>query len=137
MPRQARLDAPGALHHVMIRGIERRAIFRSDKDRDDFLNRLDSLLPESETVCYAWTFLSNHAHFLLRSGPKGIAALMRRLLTGYAVSFNLRHHRHGQLKSSLLLGGQRTGDGDNRCGEGFGDDSLSSGLCGWQGKEYR
>jgi len=81
----------------MIRGIERRAIFRSDKDRDDFLNRLDSLLPESETVCYAWTFLSNHAHFLLRSGPKGIAALMRRLLTGYAVSFNLRHHRHGQL----------------------------------------
>jgi putative transposase len=97
MPRQARLDAPGALHHVMIRGIERRAIFRSDKDREDFLDRLDSLLPETGTVCYAWAFLPNHAHFLLRSGPKGIAALMRRLLTGYAVSFNLRHRRHGQL----------------------------------------
>ena len=81
----------------MIRGIERRAIFRSDKDREDFVDRLGSLLPETGTVCYAWAFLPNHAHFLLRSGPKGIAALMRRLLTGYAVSFNLRHRRHGQL----------------------------------------
>jgi putative transposase len=97
MPRQARLDAPGALHHVMIRGIERRAIFRSDRDREDFLDRLASLLPETGTLCYAWAFLSNHAHFLLRSGNNGIAGLMRRLLTGYAVSFNLRHRRHGQL----------------------------------------
>ena len=97
MPRQARLDAPGALHHVMIRGIERRAIFRSDRDREDFLDRLASLLPETGTLCYAWAFLPNHAHFLLTSGSTGIAALMRRLLTGYAVSFNLRHRRHGQL----------------------------------------
>jgi putative transposase len=97
MPRQARLDVPGALHHVMIHGIEGRAIFRSDKDREDFLDRIGSLLPETWTICYAWAFLSNHAHFLLRSGPKGIPSLMRRLLTGYAVSFNLRHRRHGQL----------------------------------------
>jgi putative transposase len=97
MPRQARLDAPGALHHVMIRGIERRAIFRNDRDREDFLDRLASLLPETGTLCYAWAFLPNHAHFLFRSGSIGIAALMRRLLTGYAVSFNLRHRRHGQL----------------------------------------
>jgi hypothetical protein len=52
MPRQTRLDAPGALHHVMIRGIERWAIFRSDKDRKDFLGRIGSLLPENVTVCY-------------------------------------------------------------------------------------
>ena len=37
MPRKARLDAPGALHHIMIRGIERRKIFRDDGDREDFL----------------------------------------------------------------------------------------------------
>jgi putative transposase len=40
MPRLARLDAPGVLHHVMGRGIERRKIFISDTDRNDFLNRL-------------------------------------------------------------------------------------------------
>ena len=55
------------------------------------------LLPETKTQCYAWALMSNHAHFLLRSGPFGIAGLMRRLLTGYAISYNRRHKRHGQL----------------------------------------
>jgi REP element-mobilizing transposase RayT len=54
-------------------------------------------LPETHTRCYAWSFLSNHAHFLFRSGPQGIASLMRRLLTGYAIYFNRRYKRHGQL----------------------------------------
>jgi len=81
----------------MIRGIERRKIFRDDGDREDFIERLSDLLPETGTQCYAWSFLSNHAHFLFRSGPQGIATLMRRLLTGYAISFNRRYRRHGQL----------------------------------------
>ena len=97
MPRLARLDAPGLLHHIIIRGIERRAIFKDDFDRENFLERLSRLIPETQTVCYAWVFMPNHAHFLLRSGSGGIAHLMRRLLTGYAVSFNHRHRRHGQL----------------------------------------
>ncbi len=37
MPRQARLDAPDTLHHVMVRGLDRRAIFRDDADRGDFV----------------------------------------------------------------------------------------------------
>jgi REP element-mobilizing transposase RayT len=97
MPRLARLDAPGVLHHIMIRGIERRNIFRVKKDREDFLDRLSSLLPETQTSCYAWALMSNHAHFLFRTGTAPIAKVMRRLLTGYVVSFNHRHRRHGQL----------------------------------------
>jgi len=97
MPRLARLDAPGVLHHIIIRGIERRKIFRDDKDRDNLIDRLSILLPETQTVCYAWAFLSNHAHFLFRSGSAGISTLMRRLLTGYAMYFNRRHRRYGQL----------------------------------------
>ena len=107
MPRLARLDAclcisarrqaPGVLHHIMIRGIERRKIFRIDKDRKDFLDRLSTLLPKTETSYYAWVFLPNHAHFLFRTDTIPLAKLMRRLLTGYAVSFNRRHKRYGQL----------------------------------------
>jgi len=97
MPRTARLDTPGLLHHIMIRGIERRKIFNDDKDRENLIERLSILLPETKTNCYAWSFLSNHAHFLFRSGPQGISGLMRRLLTGYGVSYNRRHRRHGQL----------------------------------------
>jgi len=97
MPRTARLDTPGLLHHIMIRGMERRKIFNDDEDREDLIERLSVLLPETRTQCYAWSFLANHAHFLFRSGPQGISGLMRRLLTGYAVSYNRRHRRHGQL----------------------------------------
>ena len=97
MPRMSRLDTPGLLHHIIIRGIERRKIFNDDKDRDDFTDRLSVLLPKTKTQCYAWAFMPNHAHFLFRSGTAGISTVMRRLLTGYAVSYNRRHSRHGQL----------------------------------------
>ena len=40
MPRRARIDAPGALHHVVCRRIERVVIFEDNADRDDFVNRL-------------------------------------------------------------------------------------------------
>jgi putative transposase len=95
VPRTARLDTPGLLHHIMIRGIERRKIFSDDNDRENLVERLSILLPETKTHCYAWAFLSNHAHVLFRSGPQGIGRLMRKLLTGYAVSYNRRHRRHG------------------------------------------
>ena len=97
MRRRPRLDAPGVLHHIMIRGIERRKIFLNNKDCEDSCERLSNLLPETKTACYVWVFIPNHAHFLLRTGLIPLATLMRRLLTGYAVGFNRRHNRHGQL----------------------------------------
>jgi putative transposase len=97
MPRQARIDAPGVLHHVIIRGIERRKIFRDTQDRDNFMERLETLLAKTHITCYAWALLSNHAHFLFRTGDISLSTLMRRLLTGYVVTFNKRYHRHGQL----------------------------------------
>jgi len=97
MARLARLDAPGVLHHIIIRGIERRNIFRDNQDRENLLERLGELLLETRTGCYAWAFLANQAHLLLRTGKVPIATLMRRLLTGYVVSFNRRHRRYGHL----------------------------------------
>ncbi|RJQ56152.1 MAG: transposase [Desulfobacteraceae bacterium] len=97
MPRKARIDAPGALHHIIVRGIDRRRIFFDDADRDDFLDRLGGILSESKTRCFAWAFMTNHLHLLLRTGVAPIASVMRRLLTGYAVSYNRRHRRHGHL----------------------------------------
>jgi REP element-mobilizing transposase RayT len=97
MPRKARIDAPGALHHIIVRGIERRKIFFDDFDRDNFTERLGQILSETGTPCFAWVLIPNHVHLLLKSGATPIATVMRRLLTGYAVSFNHRHRRHGQL----------------------------------------
>ncbi len=97
MPRAARLDIPGLLQHVIIRGIEKRDIFLDDQDREKFLRRFSDLLQETGTDCLAWVLMSNHAHFLLRPKEKKLSILMRRLLTGYSVNFNLRHHRSGHL----------------------------------------
>jgi len=97
MPRKARIDAPGALHHIIVRGIERRKLFREDADRVNFIERLGTIVPATQTQCYGWALMPNHAHLLLRSGSVSIATVMRRLLTGYAVSFNRKYRRHGHL----------------------------------------
>lgn len=97
MPRKSRIDAPGALHHIIARGIERRQIFENNADRDNFLARLGGILKETETSCYAWALIPNHFHLLLRTGTVSISTIMRRLLTGYALWYNRRHRRNGHL----------------------------------------
>ncbi len=98
MPRTTRLDAPGLLHHVLIRGTEPQEVFRDHDDRENLLNRLSTLLPETGASCYAWALLPNHAHFLFKTGTlTPLPNLMMRLLTGYSVSFNRRHGRRGRL----------------------------------------
>ena len=97
MPRKARIDAPGALHHIMVRGIEKKNIFFDDFDRDAFVDRLGVVIPETQTACFAWALMPNHVHMLIRTGPTPISTVMQRLLTGYSVCFNRRHKRHGHV----------------------------------------
>lgn len=97
MPRRARLDAPGTLHHVIVRGIEKRRIVNDVADRKNFVKRLGQLSADTKTSIYAWALMTNHAHLLLRSSEFGLSGFMRRLLTGYAVSYNRRHRRWGYL----------------------------------------
>ncbi len=97
MPRKARIDAPGALHHIIVRGIEKRNIFKDNPDRQSFVKRLGKILKDTKTPCYAWALMPNHFHLLLKTGLTPIATIMRRLLTGHAVYFNRRHRRWGYL----------------------------------------
>jgi len=97
MPRQARLDTPGTLHHVIVRGIEKRRIVDDQKDRENFIYRLGELASDTGTSIYSWALMTNHLHLLLHSGEKGLSSFMRRLLTGYAIEYNRRHKRHGHL----------------------------------------
>ena len=97
MPRQPRIDSPNLLHHVIVRGIERKNIFIDDDDRVNFAERLHKLLAETDTVCYAWALIPNHLHLLLCPQRIPLSRSMRRLLTGHAVTFNRRHNRSGHL----------------------------------------
>jgi len=91
------LDAPGVLHHVMGRGIEKNKIFYSDFDRNDFIDRLASLAVNDAMEIYAWVLMPNHFHLLCKTKSLSLAAIMRKLLTGYVVNFNKRHKRYGHL----------------------------------------
>jgi len=78
MPREPRLDTPGTLHHVMVRGIERRTIFENDRDREDFLDRQGQIIQEGQASCFAWVLIPDHAHILLRTGPTPLAQMILR-----------------------------------------------------------
>ena len=67
MPRKARIYAPGAFQHIIIRGIE----------------RLNNILTDTSTPCYAWAQMTNHVHLLFRTGHVPLSTVIRRLLTGY------------------------------------------------------
>jgi REP element-mobilizing transposase RayT len=97
MPRQPRLDIPDVLHHVIVRGIERRDIFTDDADKERFMASLSAQLTKSATKCFAWAFMSNHFHLLLMPTRVSLAETMRRLLTGYAGYFNRKYQRSGHL----------------------------------------
>jgi REP-associated tyrosine transposase len=97
MPRHAHLDAPGALHHVIVRGINKAAIFRDDQDKDRFLERLAQNVTQGGCKVYAWVMMTNHVHLLFKSGKDGISSVMRKQLTWYAQYFNRRHKRSGHL----------------------------------------
>jgi REP element-mobilizing transposase RayT len=91
------LDAPGTLHHIIIRGIEGTQIFRNDQDRQNFLSRIGPLVDKTGARILAWALMDNHVHLLMFSGPQGISKFMRSLLTGYAIWYNRRHQRIGHL----------------------------------------
>jgi putative transposase len=87
MPRKSRIDAAGALHHIIVRGIELQRIFSNDQGRDNFVVRPGDIVTESETFCFAWALMPNH--ILFRTGHTPLATVMRSAeggLTGYAVS---------------------------------------------------
>jgi putative transposase len=97
MPRHKRLDVPGGIHHVIAKGLDGQVIFHDDLDRRDFLERLEKALAQTGCQCYAWSLLDNHFHLLIRTGHRPLSDLLRKVLTGYAVSFNRRHQRRGYL----------------------------------------
>ncbi|HEY8122498.1 MAG TPA: transposase [Myxococcota bacterium] len=97
MPRRKRLDAPGLIHHVAARGVNRAAIFWDDADRSEFVRRLARLVTELEFTCFAWALIPNHFHLLVRREGPPLAKLMARLNGPFAQGCNRKHGRVGHL----------------------------------------
>jgi putative transposase len=87
MPRHARLDAPGTLHHVIGRGLPETRIFRAKKDREDFISRIVTLCEAGAIAVYVWALMDAHFPLLVRTGRESLSSSMSKLLTGFVVNF--------------------------------------------------
>jgi putative transposase len=97
MPRGPRVDVLDGLYHLIGRGVERRPIFRTDRDREDFLRRVATVVEEEDLRLFAFVLMGNHFHLVVRREGASLGHCMKRVLTGYGVGFNLRHQRAGHL----------------------------------------
>ncbi len=97
MPRPPRLEFPGALYHVTARGNERRALYRDDADRDEYLARLAHYRRKFGFRLLSYCLMTNHIHLAVRAGQEPLSRVMAGLHSSYAEWFNRRHDRVGHL----------------------------------------
>ena len=97
MPRPPRLEVRGALYHVTARGNERRALFRDDTDREDYLARIARYRAKFRFRLLSYCLMTNHVHLAIRAGEHPLSRVMAGLHSSYAEWFNRRHRRVGHL----------------------------------------
>lgn len=97
MSRAVRIEFPGALYHVMSRGVARLPTFLDDEDRNDFLRRIEPLVRSGDLVVHAFCLMPNHYHLLCETPAGGLRRWMRHVNGDYARAFNHRHRRVGHL----------------------------------------
>src|SRR5512140_67603 len=99
MPRQLRVEYPGAIYHVMSRGDRREDIFLDDVDRQDFLKTLAEACQKTGFQVHAYCLMRNHFHLVVETPNGNLVAGMRWLLSTYTIRFNHRHRLFGHVFS--------------------------------------
>ncbi len=97
MARQPRIEFPGALYHVMVRGNQGQRIFRDDQDRSQYIGRLKNCKKAYSFRPYAFVLMVNHVHLLMETGWVPLSRIMQRLSSSYTQYFNRRHRLKGHL----------------------------------------
>jgi putative transposase len=97
MARPPRLEFPGGVYHVVVRGNERAAVFRDDEDREKYLGRLAHYREKFGFRLLAFCLMGNHVHLAIRTGEFPLSRVMAGLQSSYTQWFNRRHKRAGHL----------------------------------------
>lgn len=99
MPRQPRIQYPGALYHLVNRGDRREAIFRTDEDRQRFLDTLGEACAKTGWIVHAYCLMPDHFHLVVETPQPNLVAGMKWFLGTYTIQFNRRHNLTGHLFS--------------------------------------
>lgn len=97
MARQLRIEYPGAFYHVTSRGNEQKEIFRSKKDREQFLHYLETAKERYGAVIHSYCLMNNHYHLLLETPTGNLSQVMRHINGAYTTYFNVKRKRFGHL----------------------------------------
>ena len=97
MARPLRIEYPGAYYHVTSRGNEQKDIFKSKRDREKFLEYLESATTRYGAVIHAYCLMSNHYHLLMETPGGNLSQIMRHINGAYTTYFNIKRKRAGHL----------------------------------------
>jgi putative transposase len=95
--RPLRVEVVGGLYHVIVRGNERRNVFRDDTDRSRYLARLAFYREKFSFRLLAYCLMDNHVHLAIETGQIPLSRIMAGLQSSYTQFFNRRHDRSGHL----------------------------------------
>ena len=97
MARQLRIEFPGAFYHVTSRGNERKAIFKSHRDREKFLSYLESASQRYGAIIHVYCLMDNHYHILIETPLGNLSQIMQHINGAYTTYFNVKRQRAGHL----------------------------------------
>jgi len=97
MARPLRIEFPGAVYHVIARGIEKRDIFRKQRDKSLLLSLLSLVKERHGFVFYAYCIMENHYHLLVRTPRANLSRGIRDINSIFAQSYNRANARCGPL----------------------------------------
>ncbi|MBK5273494.1 MAG: transposase [Desulfuromonadales bacterium] len=97
MSRPLRIEYPGAFYHVTSRGNEQKDVFKSQRDREKFLEYLASATERYGAVIHAYCLMSNHFHLLMETPEGNLSQIMRHINGAYTIYFNIKRKRAGHL----------------------------------------
>jgi REP element-mobilizing transposase RayT len=100
MARRLRPQFPGAIYHVWTRGVGRRRIYLTRRDRERFLWQLADAVERFGWRCLAYCEMTNHYHLVVETRFANLGDGMKRLNQCYAQAFNLEYGRKGHLFES-------------------------------------
>ncbi len=99
MPRQIRMEYPGAVYHVLSRGDRKGPIFLDDGDGHDFIKTLAEACQKTGFEIHGYCLMKNHFHLVVETPEGNLVAGMRWLMSTYANRFNHRHELCGHVFS--------------------------------------
>lgn len=97
MARPLRIAFQGAFYHVTARGNERKAVFKSKRDREKFLEYLETATERYQAVIHAYCLMDNHYHLLLETPVGNLPQIMHHVNGAYTTYFNVKRARSGHL----------------------------------------